>query len=71
MMESGGTGGGAGGGNLKTKKEENMKTKTIEELFGLPLPLILILLGLAMLDEKIKFVVDGDSDENTDVKVEA
>ncbi len=48
-----------------------MKTKTIEELFGLPLPLILILLGLAMLDGKIKFVFDGNSDENSNVKVEA
>ena len=47
-----------------------MKTKAIEDLFGLPLPFILIILGLMMLDDKIKFIAEED-DGDGNVKVEA
>ncbi|CUU09181.1 hypothetical protein JGI1_02284 [Candidatus Thermokryptus mobilis] len=37
-----------------------MRLKTIEELFKLPLPIILILIGLAMLDGKLKLIVEDE-----------
>jgi hypothetical protein len=45
-----------------------MKVKAIEELLKLPLPILLILIGLMMLDGKMKLVVDGDFESELDKK---
>jgi hypothetical protein len=45
-----------------------MKVKAIEELLKLPLPILLILIGLMMLDGRMKLVVDGDFESELDKK---
>ena len=43
-----------------------MGLKTIEKLFRLPLPIILILVGLAMLDGKLSLIVEDDLNDGMD-----
>ncbi len=45
-----------------------MGLKRIEKLFMLPLPILLILIGLMMLDGEIRLVVEGDFEDKVDKK---